>query len=147
MQNIQGSSTYHLQNPNKRKNITIVIKYKMIWPWWWWRWWWWWSNSYRQTELTLNMATASKSNGLVSGDAIFPLRSFHLTSISLRGSKHLSTCFFFITSKRDSGSLSATVTRRFSKVVCILVQSLQQSQSPSGNSCNWLVTHILCPTG
>lgn len=133
---------YNNSDEENDMTMTMIVKQLLQMIWWWW---WWWSNSYRQTELTLNMATASKSNGLVSGDATFPLRSFHLTSISLRGSKHLSTCFFFITSKRDSGSLSAPVTRRFSKVVCILVQSLQQSQSPSGNSCDLL--HVLSPKG
>lgn len=142
---MQSSST--LINPKKRKMIIMteeendmmmmIMKQliQMIW--------WWWSNSYGQTELTWNMDTASKSNGLVSGDAIFPLRSFHLTSISLTGSKHLSICFVFTTSKRDSGSLSATLTRRLSNVECILVQSLQQSQSPSGNSCHWFHTYYV----
>ena len=91
-----------------------------------------------QAELTWNIDTACKSNGLVSGEAILPLRSLHLTSISLNGSKHISSSFIFITSKRDSGSLSAPLTRMFSKIECILVQSLQQSQFPSGNSCCWL---------
>jgi len=88
-------------------------------------------------ELTWKIETASKSNGLVSGDAFFPLRSLHLTLISLMGSNPFSSCFFFITAKRDLGSLSAPLTKTFSKVECILVQSLQQSQLPFGNSCNW----------
>lgn len=93
-------------------------------------------------ELTWKIETASKSNGLVSGEAFFPLRSLQLTLISLMGSNPFSPCFFFIRAKRDWGSLSAPLTKTFLKVECILLQSLQQSQLPFGNSCHLLQTYV-----
>lgn len=89
-----------------------------------------------QTILTWKIATAFERNNLVSGEAIFPLRTLHLTSKSVGVSGTFSSCFFFMTSRRESGIFSSPRISNFCKAEKILSQSMQQNHFPFGNSCS-----------